>query len=123
MLFRSIDDDPELVRRMLIALFEDPDNWRFTDTALNQGRVALKKACGKIPTDCWIIDYIVELLRSGFPLVRTPMGEPTGSRGVGWVMHNPDGNDTYIKLKIEQDGVYDIAWVISCHTSKHQKTN
>ncbi len=34
-------------------------------------------------------------------------------------MNNPDGNHTYIKLKIEQDGVFDIAWVISCHTSKH----
>jgi len=32
---------------------------------------------------------------------------------------DPDGNYTYIKLKIEQDGICDIALVISCHTSKH----
>jgi hypothetical protein len=49
------------------------------------------------------------------------MGEPPGSRGIGWVMNNPDGNNTYIKLKIEQDGIFEIAWVISCHTSKHEK--
>ena len=47
------------------------------------------------------------------------MGEPPGSRGIAWVMINPDGNDTYLKLKIEQDGIFNIAWVISCHTSKH----
>ena len=34
-------------------------------------------------------------------------------------MNNPDGNHTYVKLKIEEDGVYEIAWVLSCHTSKH----
>ncbi len=118
---RDHDNDPALARKKLIELLEDIDGWRFTDTAFNQGRIALRSACGKIPTDCEMIDYILERLRSGFPILRTLMGEPPGSRGIGWVIVNPDGNDTYLKLKIEQDGVFNIAWVISCHTSKHEK--
>lgn len=113
-------DDSDIARKRLIELFDDSDAWRFTESAVKQGRLALKSCFGKTPSDCEIIEIIVQWLRAGFPLLRTPMGEPPGSRGVGWVMNNPDGNDTYIKLKIEQDGVYDIAWVISCHTSKHR---
>lgn len=115
------DNDPELARQKLIELLEDDDSWRFTDAAFNQGRVALRQVCGKTPSDCEMIDYIVGRLRAGFAILRTPLGEPPGSRGIGWVMNNPDGNDTYIKLKIEQDGIFDIAWVLSCHTSKHHK--
>jgi hypothetical protein len=118
---RDHDNDESLARRKLIELLEEIDGWRFTDPAFNQGRVALSLACGKTPSDCEMIDYIVRCLRAGFPIIRTPMGEPPGSRGIAWVMNNPDGNHTYVKLKIEQDGVFDIAWVISCHTSKHQK--
>jgi hypothetical protein len=116
---RDHDNDPILARAKLIELLEAIDGWRFTDTAFNQGRVALRPVCGKTPSDCEMIDYIAGRLRVGFPILRTLMGEPPGSRGIGWVMNNPDGNNTYIKLKIEQDGVFDIAWVISCHTSKH----
>jgi hypothetical protein len=116
---REDDNDSELARQKLIELLEDLDSWRFTDPAFNQGRVALAPVCGKTPSDCEMIDLIVKWLRAKFPLDPTPMGEPPGSRGMGWVMRNPDGNNTYIKLKIEQDGVFEIAWVISCHTSKH----
>jgi hypothetical protein len=114
------DNDADLARAKLIELLEDIDGWRFTDTAFNEGRVALRTVCRKTPSDCEMIDYMVGRLRADFPILRTPMGEPPGSRGIAWVMNNPDGNHTYIKLKIEQDGVYDIAWVISCHTSKHE---
>ena len=115
------DNDAESARTRLIELLEDLDSWRFTDAAFNQGRVALRAVCGKTPSDCEMIDLIVKWLRARRSLDRTPMGEPPGSRGIGWVMNNPDGNNTYIKLKIEQDGIFDIAWVISCHTSKHEK--
>ena len=113
------ENDPEAARKRLIELLEDLDSWRFTETAFNQGRQALRAFCGKTPSDCEIIDLIVKWLRARVPLVRTPMGEPPGSRGTGWVMNNPDDNNTYIKLKIEADGVFEVAWVISCHTSKH----
>ena len=118
---RDHDNDPVLARKKLIELFEDIDAWRFTDPAFQQGRVALKLACGRTPSDCEMINYIVERLSAGIPILRTLLGEPPGSRGIGWVMNNPDGNHTYIKLRIEQDGVFDIAWVLSCHTSKHEK--
>jgi hypothetical protein len=118
----SGEDEVALATQKLIELLENIDGWRFTDTAFNEGRVALRPVCGKTASDCEMIDYIVARLRDGFPILRTPMGEPPGSRGIAWVMNNPDGNHTYIKLKIEQDGVFDIAWVISCHTSKHKKS-
>jgi hypothetical protein len=116
---RDHDDDPALARKRLIELLEDIDAWRFTDAAFNQGRIALRPMCGKTPSDIEMINYIVGRLRTGFPILRTSLGEPPGSRGIAWVMNNPDGNHTYIKLKIEQDGVFEIAWVLSCHTSKH----
>jgi hypothetical protein len=116
---RDHDDDETLARIRLIELLEDLDAWKFTDTAFNQGRIALRPVFGKTPSDCEMIDYLVQRLRAGFPILRTPMGEPPGSRGIGWVMNNPDRNHTYIKLKIEDDGISEVAWVISCHTSKH----
>lgn len=116
---RDHDSDLTLARIRLIELLEDLDGWKFTDAAFNQGRLALRTVCGKIPSDCEMVDYTVKRLRAGFPILRTPMGEPPGSRGIGWVMNNPDGNLTYIKLKIEDDGISEIAWIISCHTSKH----
>ncbi len=101
------DNDPALARRKLIELLEDEDGWRFKEQALNEGRIALRAHIGKTPSEFEMIDYFIVLLRGGFPILRTPLGEPPGSRGIGWVMNNPDGNQTYIKLKIEQDGVYD----------------
>ncbi len=118
---RDYDNDPVLARQKLIELLENIDNWRFTEPALADGQVALRPVFGKTPSDCQMIDYVLGRLRDGFPILRTLMGEPPGSRGIGWVMSNPDGNDTYIKLKIEQDGIYEIAWVISCHKSKHSR--
>lgn len=116
---RDHDNDPALARKRLIELLEDLDSWRMTDAAFNQGRIALKLACGKTPTRFDIVDYLIVRLRAGFLILRMPMGEPPGSRGIGWVMNNSDGNNTYIKLKIEEDGITEIALVISCHTSKH----
>ena len=122
MAIQAHDDDPVLARRKLIELLEDEDGWRFTEPALNAGRLALRVHFGKTPSEFEMIDYFAGLLRGGFPIHRTPLGEPPGSRGIGGVINNPDGNQTYIKLKIEQDGVFDIAWVLSCHTSKHKPT-
>ena len=61
-------------RKKLIELFEDIDGWRFTETALNQGRVALRQVFGKTPSECEIIDYIVERLRPEFPILCTSDG-------------------------------------------------
>ncbi len=80
---RDHGNDPALARGKLIELLDDIDGWRFTDSAFSQGRVALKAAFGKTPSDCEMIDYIVGRLRAGFPILRTPMGEPPGSRGIG----------------------------------------
>ena len=116
---RNHNNDPSLAREKLIELLED-DQYRFTEKARNEGQVALKNYFGSTPSEIMIIDYIIDLLRNNIPLYHTPMGEPPGSNGTGWVMNNPDGFHTYIKLKIQENGIRDMAWVISCHTSKHK---
>ena len=64
---RDHDTDPGAARRKLIELLEDIDGWRFTDSAFAQGRVALKAAFGKTPSDCEMIDYIVCACGLAFP--------------------------------------------------------
>jgi hypothetical protein len=110
--------DDATARRKLVELLE-ADEWKFTRPALEQGREALKGVIRDPPGECAIIDYILGLLKGNFPLLRTLLGEPPGSCGVGWVMNNPDGRHTYIKLKIAEDGRREYALVMSCHASKH----
>jgi hypothetical protein len=112
------NSDASAAQTRLIQLLEE-DEWRFTKNALEQGRHALRGVIRDPPSECAIIDYLLDRLRDGFPLLRTPLGEPPGSGGVGWVMNNLDGRNTYIKLKIEEDGIRTYALVMSCHSSKH----
>jgi hypothetical protein len=72
------DDDPVSARKRLIELLDDLDSWKATDSAVAQGRIALKAICGKTPSECEIVDRIVGWLRADFPILRTPMGEPLG---------------------------------------------
>lgn len=112
------NQDADSARQKLIDLLA-ADDWKFSKAALEQGRETLKGVIRAPPGECAIIDYLLGLLRGGFPLSRTQLGEPPGSLGIGWVMNNPDGKHTYIKLKIAEDGVREHALVMSCHPSKH----
>jgi hypothetical protein len=107
-------------RRTLIALIQ-ADHWEITKTAREQGKEALRGVIRDPPGECAIIDYILGQLQAGFPILPTPLGEPAGSAGIGWVMNNPDGRHTYIKLKVAEDGVHEFALVMSCKPSKHHK--
>ncbi len=118
---QDANKDEASARKRLVELLE-ADEWKFTKPALEQGREALKGVIRDPPGECAIIDYLLSKLRREFPLTRTLLGEPPGSSGIGWVMNNPDGRHTYIKLKIVEDGLREHALVVSCHPSKHHAT-
>lgn len=115
------NDNEASARQKLIELIE-AEAWEFTKSALEQGKVALKSVAREPIGEYAIIEYIFDLLNVGFPMSRTLLGEPPGSGGIGWVMNNPDGKRTYIKLKIDKDERDEsICYVLSCKTSKHHK--
>ncbi|HYT91186.1 MAG TPA: hypothetical protein VEL76_20905 [Gemmataceae bacterium] len=104
------DEVPPEIRAELVRLFEATD-WRMTTKAETDGK-AILLICGYKPATQWgICEYIVDKLQGGFRLTETGMGEPKGSRGIGYEMKNADGEGLYIKLKIEEGEV----WVISFH--------
>ena len=98
------------VRRELIRLFQGND-YRLTDRADRDGRKILLERRYKPSTQWGICAYILDQLLADFPMRAVGMGEPPGSRGVGYVMYNVDGDGLYIKLKIEEGEV----WVLSFH--------
>jgi len=61
----------------------------------------------------------MDLLIAGHPMHSIQRGEPSGSRGVGYVMNvtNADFQNLYVEMVIEDD----TAWVLSFHISKHAK--
>jgi hypothetical protein len=103
------------IREELIGLLES-DQWRMTDAAESDGRMALASVI-KRPTQCDIIKFILELLKKGFPMHAVELGEPPGSMGTGYVMNNADGKDLYIKLAIDNEKVL----ILSVHPSKHKR--
>jgi hypothetical protein len=103
------DDAPADVRAELIQLFED-DNWQTTTKAETDGKAILLE-WGKPATQWGICEYLLDKLKGNCRLRETGMGEPKGSRGIGWEIKNADGVGLYVKLKIEEGEV----WVISFH--------
>jgi hypothetical protein len=104
---------------MLVSLLEQ-DEYLFTDTALHDG-MRLARTLGDIgrgfPSQCGLVDYIIEQLRLPFPLNEVPLGDPPGSSGMAYSMNNTNGQGLYIKLKVEDDRVV----ILSFHASKHYR--
>jgi len=114
-----MEESLDRVRQMLIAMLEN-NEYLFTDTALRDGmRLArtLGDASRGFPSQCGLVDYIVEKLRLPFRLNEVPMGEPPGSGGIAYSMTNANGQGLYIKLKVEDDQVV----ILSFHVSKHSR--
>lgn len=109
------DDGLREVRQELIRMFE-ADEWEFTDRARLDGYQVLRSQ-NQFPTECALVDYILDLLRSDFPMHPVGLGNPPGSLGTGFVMNNADGRRLHIKLTIADNRVY----VLSFHRSKHYK--
>src|SRR5262249_1910863 len=110
------DGGPSLdeVRQRLIELIED-EEWRITERAERTGREFLRRFI-PVPTQLSIVRHVLQLLRQDdCCLILVPMGEPPGSRGLGYRLRDPVSPNLYIKVKIEED----LAWIISFKESKH----
>jgi hypothetical protein len=62
--------------------------------------------------------HVLKLLKQDdWSLMYVPMGQPPGSRGMGYRLRDPISPNLYIKIKIEEDR----AWIISFKESKHRR--
>ena len=83
----------------------EQDEWQVTKRALNDGRPLLRALGISFPTECAMIELILEQLRSNYPIKAIGMGEPPGVHGIAHVMKGACLEDLYIKLKVEEDKV------------------
>jgi hypothetical protein len=93
----SADDPSEAVRQDMIKALED-GKWEFTKRALREGLDAFRRHEDN-PTDEAMIDYILDLLQTGFPLSQVDLHDDPG--GEGHVMKDTDGQGLYVKLKFD----------------------
>jgi hypothetical protein len=105
------------IRVRLIELFEQ-DKWDITGEAERTGREFLRQLLkDAYPSQVSIIRHALRLLKQDdCSLTSIPMGQPPGSRGIGYRLRDPVSPNLYIKVKIEED----IAVIISFHESKHR---
>jgi hypothetical protein len=66
-----------------------------------------------------MVDFLHDLLESGFDIHEVQLGEPPGSGGVGYVLNNADGEGLYIKFKLE----WQYLLLLSFHVSKHHRSD
>jgi hypothetical protein len=104
----------DAVRAKMIRLLE-ADDWQITESARRDGYPILH-AAGIWATDCAIIEFLLDLLRSNFAFHPVELG----SGETGYAMNNADGKGLYIKIKIAWDGKEEV-WVLSFHKSIHCK--
>jgi hypothetical protein len=94
----SVADDPsDSVRQEMIAAFECR-KWEFTKRALREGLDAFRRH-SENPTEDELVDYVVGLLESRFPLCPVELHDPP--YGDGHELQNVDGRGLYIKLKLD----------------------
>jgi hypothetical protein len=91
----SADDPCASARQEIIAALESR-KWEFTKRALREGLEAFRKH-SENPSEEEMIDYILDLLESGFPLRRVELHDPP--LGEAYELLNADGRGLYIKLK------------------------
>src|SRR5438067_1842176 len=108
----------EDIRRELIRLLEN-DEWETTQTAEKDGREVLRQL-GEFPSQCGLVDFILDRLRDGYPMHAVALGEPPDSLGTGYVINFSSAviRDLYIKVTIVDDGK---VRVLSFKISKHHK--
>lgn len=113
------DDSSAEIRVRLLELFEI-DEWKFSQRARREGKVALHWLYRREPTDGEMIHYVVELLRSRVALKCAPQGDPPGSTGIAWQMIDPRKN-VFVKLRIEggfgEQSAVEYAYIQSLHVS------
>src|SRR6185312_13456362 len=114
------DAGPSLneVRLRFTKLFEE-DEWDITEEAERTGREFLEHLLKvAYPSQVSIMRHVLRLLRQeDCTLIEVPMGQPPGSRGMGYRVRDPMSPNLCIKVKIEED----LAWIISFKESKHRR--
>jgi hypothetical protein len=90
------EDPSASVRQEIIAAFESR-KWDFTKRALREGLQAFRNH-SENPSEAEMVDYILDLLESGYPLCRVELHDPPG--GEAYELRNVDGQGLYIKLKL-----------------------
>jgi hypothetical protein len=93
----SAHDPSDSVRKEIIAAIES-GKWEFTKRALWEGLDAFRKY-SENPSDEEIVDYILDVLESGFPLCAVELHDPP--HGQAHELRNVDGRGLYIKLKLD----------------------
>jgi hypothetical protein len=91
------DDPSTSIRQEIIAAFESR-KWEFTKRALREGLDAFRQH-SENPTEEEMVDYILDLLESGFPLSSVELHDPP--YGEAHELRNVDGRGLYIKLKLD----------------------
>jgi len=114
----SLEDCGPDDRRRLIDLLE-ADDWRVCDSVIQDRHPTLRgytnQAGEAHRSECAVIEFILDRLRSNFPMHSVTLG----SGEVACVMNNADEHGLYIKVKIEDD----LVVVLSFHVSDHHKGN
>ncbi|HYT93549.1 MAG TPA: hypothetical protein VEL76_32825 [Gemmataceae bacterium] len=93
----TADDSSDSVRQQIISAFESR-KWEFTGRALREGLDAFRRY-SENPSEDEMVDYILDLLESGFPLRCVELHDPP--YGEGHELVNADGRGLYIKLKLD----------------------
>jgi hypothetical protein len=91
------DDPSDTVRQEIITAFESR-KWEFTKRALREGLEAFRNH-NENPSEEEMIDYILDLLESGFPISRVELHDPP--YGEAAELTNVDGRGLYVKLKLD----------------------
>ncbi len=99
----------EHAREEYLRLF-GMDDWRVTTRALTDVKPILKMLGVPYPTECALVDKVIELLKAGHPMKAIGMGEPQGIHGIAHVMKSGHLDDLYIKIKIENSLVYVLSF-------------
>jgi hypothetical protein len=93
----STDDPSASIRQEIIDAFESR-RWEFTKRALREGLEAFRRY-SENPTEEEMVDYILDLLESDFPLTTVELHDPP--YGEAHELRNVDGRGLYIKLKLD----------------------
>ena len=97
----TAEDPSDRVRQEMITAIEDR-KYDFTQRAWHEGLDAFRTH-SENPSHEELIDYILELLKSGFPLRRVELHDRPGEEA--HELKNADGRGLYIKLKYDWPSV------------------
>ncbi|MBI2803813.1 MAG: hypothetical protein HYX68_02385 [Planctomycetes bacterium] len=114
------DQDPASARSRLLDLLRSHE-WKISERALKEGKIALRWLQRREPTEVEMVDYIIAVLTTNIVLRCAPQGNPPGSTGIAWQM--TDSKNVFIKLRIAggfgDESSEEYAYIQSIHESIH----